>query len=39
MKIFDNFGSKKEEKIIWWSMIEGLEDVVPVQVSSHHLPD
>ncbi len=37
-KIF-NFGPKKDDKIEWWTVIEGLENIVPVQLSTHHLPD
>ena len=36
-KIF-NFGSKKEEKIEWWSDIEGLPGVVPIETSSNFIP-
>ena len=37
-KIF-NFGPKKEDKIEWWTAIEGLENIAPVQTSSHFIPD
>ena len=37
-KIF-NFGPKKEDKIEWWTAIEGLENIAPVQTSSHYIPD
>ena len=32
-KIF-NFGPKKEDKIEWWTTIDGLENVVPVEVKA-----
>ena len=41
MKVFKkifNFGSKKEEKIEWWSDIEGLPGVVPIETSSNFIP-
>ena len=37
-KIF-NFGPKKEDKIEWWTTIDGLENIVPVQMGTHHLPE
>ena len=37
-KIF-NFGPKKEDKIEWWTSVEGLENIAPVQTSSHFIPD
>jgi hypothetical protein len=37
-KIF-KIGSKKEDKIEIWSVVPGLADVIPVQKSSHFMPD
>ena len=37
-KLF-KFGPKKEDKIEWWTSIDGLENIEPVQVSTHHIPN
>jgi len=38
-KIFDIFKKQKEPKVIWWSVIDGLEKVIPVVKSKEYIPD
>jgi len=38
-KMFNIFKKKKEEKIIWWSVVEGLIDVEPIVPAKYALPD
>ena len=37
-KIF-KFGPKEEDKIEWWTVLEGLENVIPIQTAGHFIPN